>query len=691
LNTSPGVCADPDQPGSASMKQPPRDELERLRSLRTAIEHHNHCYFVLDHPEIPDAEYDRLVRELREIETRYPQLASADSPTQRVGGNARAEFGEVQHRLPMLSLDNAFSREEVEAFDRRIRERLGSVTEIAYSCEPKLDGLAISVTYQDGIFLRAATRGDGTTGEDVTDNVRTIRAVPLQLLGRGWPGVFEARGEVFMPLAGFEAMNRRALERGERTFVNPRNAAAGSLRQLDPKITAARPLEVFFYGIGYHEAGALPQRHGEILATMQAWGLRSSPEARVVRGVEGLLAYHDAMLAQRPHLGYQIDGVVYKIDSIEQQGRLGFVARAPRWAIAHKFPAEEEMTVVREIEWQVGRTGALTPVARLEPVFVGGVTVSNATLHNIDELHRKDVRVGDTVIVRRAGDVIPEVVSVVLQRRPAHSRAVELPAKCPVCGSVVEKSEAAAIARCSGGLYCAAQRKESLLHFASRRAMDIEGLGSRLVEQLVDADLVRSAADLYELSVVTLAQLDRMGEKSAAKLVAALDASKQTTLGRFLFSLGIRDVGEATAQALANHFGSIERLMSASLGEIEEVPDVGPIVAGHVRRFFDEAHNREVIDKLLAHGVRWPDLRATSAESRPLAGKSFVITGTLEAMSRDEAQDRVRALGGRASGSVSARTDYLVVGREPGSKLRKAEALGVKVLDEQEFLTLVGS
>jgi DNA ligase (NAD+) len=673
------------------MTQPPLDELERLRRLRTEIEHHNHCYFVLDAPEVPDVEYDRLVRELRELEGRYPQLASADSPTQRVGGNARAEFGEVQHRQPMLSLDNAFSREHVEAFDRRIRERLGSDMEIEYSCTPKLDGLAISVTYQDGVLLQAATRGDGRTGEDVTENVRTIRTVPLQLQGTGWPRLLEARGEVYMPLAGFEAMNRHALERGERTFVNPRNAAAGSLRQLDPKITASRPLEVCFYDIGFYEAGTLPPRHGEVLATMQAWALRSSPEARVVRGVEGLLAYHDAMLMRRTSLGYQIDGVVYKVDSLEQQRRLGFVARAPRWAIAHKFPAEEEMTVVREIEWQVGRTGALTPVARLEPVFVGGVTVSNATLHNIDELHRKDVRVGDTVIVRRAGDVIPEVVAVVMKLRPSHSSIVELPSRCPVCGSEVEKSESAAVARCSGGLYCAAQRKESLLHFASRRAMDIEGLGSKLVEQLVEADLVRSAADLYELSVTQLAKLDRMAEKSAAKLVMALDASKQTTFGRFLFALGIRDVGETTAQALASHFGSIDRLVSASLGEIEEVPDVGPIVAGHVRSFFDEPHNREVIGKLLEHGVAWPEVRATSPESRPLAGKSFVITGTLDAMSRDEAQERVRTLGGRASGSVSAKTDYVVVGREPGSKLKKAESLGVKVLSEHEFIALLES
>lgn len=663
--------------------------VEKLRRLRSEIERHNYRYFVLDDPEIPDAEYDRLVRELRALEDQHPELQTADSPTRRVGAQARGEFAEIVHRLPMLSLDNAFSRDEVEAFDRRVRERLGGAESVLYACEPKLDGLAISITYRDGVLQQAATRGDGAKGEDVTQNVRTIRSVPLRLLGAGWPGVFEARGEVFMPLAGFEELNRRATERGERAFVNPRNAAAGSLRQLDASITAARPLEVFFYGAGYHEHGGLPDRHSEILKAMVGWGLRSSPEAQVVEGIDGLLAYHDALLARRASLGYQIDGVVYKVDSIEQQRRLGFVARAPRWAIAHKFPAEEEMTVVRGVEWQVGRTGALTPVARLEPVFVGGVTVSNATLHNIDELHRKDVRVGDTVIVRRAGDVIPEVVAVVAGKRPEETHAVRLPRRCPVCGSDVERTPGTAVARCTGGLYCPAQRKESLLHFASRRAMDIDGLGEKLVDQLVDQGLVGSAADLYGLTVEQLSGLERMGEKSAANLVEALEASKATTLGRFLYAIGIRGVGEATAQALAEHFGSLESLVAASLEQIEEVPDIGPVVAGHVRSFFDQAHNREVIASLRGRGVRWPEAHRAASASKPLAGKTFVITGTLASMSRDEAQDRIREQGGRASGSVSSKTDFVVVGADPGSKLRKAESLGVQILDEDAFLELL--
>ncbi len=673
------------------MTRPPGDLVERLRQLRTEIEHHNYRYFVLDQPEIPDAEYDRLVRELRSLEEQHPELCTPDSPTRRVGAQARGEFGEVMHRLPMLSLDNAFDRDEVEAFDRRVRERLGSDAEVAYACEPKLDGLAISVTYRDGVLHQAATRGDGTKGEDVTDNVRTIRSVPLRLRGEDWPRVLEARGEVFMPIAGFERLNRQAHERGERGFVNPRNAAAGSLRQLDPAVTAARPLDMIFYGAGHHEDGLLPGRHSEILERMASWGLRASPEARVMKGLDGLIDYHDSLLARRPGLGYQIDGVVYKVDSLEQQRRLGFVARAPRWAIAHKFPAEEELTVVQGIEWQVGRTGALTPVARLAPVFVGGVTVSNATLHNIDELQRKDVRIGDTVIVRRAGDVIPEVVSVVLQRRPSDARSASLPSSCPICGSEVAREDGVAVARCTAGLYCPAQRKQSLLHFASRRAMDVDGLGERLVDQLVDADMVKSAADLYSLTSEQLAGLERMGAKSAENLVQALESSKSTTFSRFLYALGIREVGEATAQALAAHFGTIERLIEAKQEEIEEVPGVGPVVAGHVHRFFDQEHNLEVIAKLVAQGVRWPIHSATPIATRPLAGTTFVVTGTLATLSREEAHERIQALGGRASGSVSGKTDYLVVGAEPGSKLRKAEKLGVKILSEDEFLKLTSA
>lgn len=672
------------------MSQKSRNPAERVRQLRTEIEHHNYRYFVLDDPEVSDAEFDRLVRELRELEAEHPELVTDDSPTQRVGGAAVSEFGEVRHRIPMLSLENAFEPDDVVAFDRRVRERLGSDEDVSYACEPKMDGLAVSIVYEDGLLVQAATRGDGTTGEDVTHNVRTIKSIPLRLHGKGWPRLLEARGEVFMPIAGFDAMNRRALEKGEKVFVNPRNAAAGSLRQLDPRVTASRPLDMFFYGVGLVEKGSLPERHSEILAQLRDWGLRPSPEVAVRHGVQGLLDYYAHIQRRRARLAYQIDGVVYKVDSLEQQRRLGFVSRAPRWAIAHKFPAEEEMTVVRGVEWQVGRTGALTPVARLEPVFVGGVTVSNATLHNIDELHRKDVRVGDTVIIRRAGDVIPEVLKVILERRPAHTSEVQLPRKCPVCGSAVVKEEDEAIARCSGGLYCAAQRKESLRHFASRRAMDIEGLGSRLIEQLVDGDHVRSAADLYKLTQEELAGLERMAEKSAANLVEALEASKETTLPRFLFALGIRDVGEATAMALATHFGALEKLMEATIDEVQEVPDVGPIVAEHVHNFFREKHNRDVIAALRRSGVHWQDIERKSQADLPLAGKTIVLTGTLESMERHQAQERIRALGGKASGSVSAKTDYVVAGASAGSKLQKAEKLGVTVLDEEQFLRLIG-
>lgn len=672
------------------MSQKSRNPAERVRQLRTEIEHHNYRYFVLDDPEVSDAEFDRLVRELRELEAEHPELVTDDSPTQRVGGAAVSEFGEVRHRIPMLSLENAFEPDDVVAFDRRVRERLGSDEDVSYACEPKMDGLAVSIVYEDGLLVQAATRGDGTTGEDVTHNVRTIKSIPLRLHGKGWPRLLEARGEVFMPIAGFDAMNRRALEKGEKVFVNPRNAAAGSLRQLDPRVTASRPLDMFFYGVGLVEKGSLPERHSEILAQLRDWGLRPSPEVAVRHGVQGLLDYYAHIQRRRARLAYQIDGVVYKVDSLEQQRRLGFVSRAPRWAIAHKFPAEEEMTVVRGVEWQVGRTGALTPVARLEPVFVGGVTVSNATLHNIDELHRKDVRVGDTVIIRRAGDVIPEVLKVILERRPAHTSEVQLPRKCPVCGSAVVKEEDEAIARCSGGLYCAAQRKESLRHFASRRAMDIEGLGSRLIEQLVDGDHVRSAADLYKLTQEELAGLERMAEKSAANLVEALEASKETTLPRFLFALGIRDVGEATAMALATHFGALEKLMEATIDEVQEVPDVGPIVAEHVHNFFREKHNRDVIAALRRSGVHWQDIERKSQADLPLAGKIIVLTGTLESMERHQAQERIRALGGKASDSVSAKTDYVVAGASAGSKLQKAEKLGVTVLDEEQFLRLIG-
>lgn len=658
--------------------------------LRAEIERHNYRYHVLDDPEIPDAEYDRMLVELRALEQEHPELVVPDSPTQRVGGAPVSGFAEVRHRLPMLSLDNAFSREDVVAFDRRVRERLEAEKEISYSCEPKMDGLAVSLTYRKGSLEIAATRGDGTVGEDVTHNIRTIQSVPLRLTGKTWPQLLEVRGEVFMSLAGFREMNRRAAEKGEKIFVNPRNAAAGSLRQLDPRLAASRPLEIYFYGAGLVEGRKLPDRHSRILETLREWGLRTSPEARVVEGVDGLVEYYEQMGRRRSKLGYQIDGVVYKVDLIEQQRELGFVARAPRWAIAHKFPAEEEMTRVRAIEWQVGRTGALTPVARLEPVFVGGATVSNATLHNIDELQRKDVRVGDTVILRRAGDVIPEVVRVIAEKRPSRTSPVRLPEKCPVCGSEVEREEGEAVARCTGSLVCPAQLKESLRHFASRRALDIEGLGSKLVDQLVDEGLVKDASDLYRLKAGQFAELERMGEKSAVNLMESLERSKKTTLARFLFALGIRDVGEATAEALARHFRLLDALRRSSTGQIEEVPDIGPITAAHVYAFLAEPRNSRVIDSLIRLGVHWPEIREVAPRNNVLNGKSFVLTGKLPTMTRDEAGDLIRELGGKVAGSVSKNTDYVVAGEDAGSKLRKATELGVQILDEDGLLKMAG-
>lgn len=672
------------------MKKATADLRQRVLRLRAEIERHNYRYHVLDDPEIPDAEYDRMLVQLRALEQEHPELVVPDSPTQRVGGAPVSGFAEVRHRLPMLSLDNAFSRDEVVAFDRRVRERLETEKDISYSCEPKLDGLAVSLTYRKGSLEIAATRGDGTVGEDVTHNIRTIESVPLRLTGKTWPPVLEARGEVFMSLAGFQEMNRRAAEKGEKVFVNPRNAAAGSLRQLDPRLAASRPLEIYFYGAGFVEGRKLPDRHSRILETLREWGLRTSPEARVVEGVDGLFEYFELMGRRRSKLGYQIDGVVYKVDLIEQQRELGFVARAPRWAIAHKFPAEEEMTRVRAIEWQVGRTGALTPVARLEPVFVGGATVSNATLHNIDELQRKDVRVGDTVILRRAGDVIPEVVRVIAEKRPPRTSPVRLPEKCPVCGSEVEREEGEAVARCTGSLVCPAQLKESLRHFASRRALDIEGLGNKLVDQLVDGGMVKDAADLYRLKAEQLAELERMGEKSAINIIESLERSKKTTFARFLFALGIRDVGEATAEALARHFRSLEALRRSGAGQIEEVPDIGPITAAHVHAFLAEQRNARVIDSLIRLGVHWPEIREVAPRNNVLGGKTFVLTGKLSTMTRDEAGDLIRELGGKVAGSVSKNTDYVVAGDDAGSKLRKATELGIQVLDEDGLLKLAG-
>ena len=663
----------------------------RIRSLREELARHDHRYYVLDDPEVPDAEYDRLMRELRELETAHPELVTPDSPTQRVSGSAAREFREVEHGVAMLSLDNAFSDDDVVAFDRRVRERLelADGDTVDYNCEPKLDGLAISLTYVDGVFTVGATRGDGVRGEDVTANLRTLKGVPLRLRGSGHPRLIEVRGEVFMTDAGFLGMNRDAEARGDKVFVNPRNAAAGSLRQLDPTITATRPLEIFFYGVGALEGGTLPPRHSEFLAVLRGWGLRTCPEIRVCTGVEALLGYYRDIGSRRATLGYQIDGVVYKVDALGRQRELGFVARAPRWAIAHKFAAEEEMTQVRDVEWQVGRTGALTPVARLEPVFVGGVTVSNATLHNVDELTRKDVRVGDTVIVRRAGDVIPEVVRVIAERRPRGAAAVLLPTACPICGSPVSRLEGEAVARCTGGLVCPAQRKESLKHYASRRAMDIEGLGDKLVEQLVDAGLVASAADLYALTREQLEGLERMGEKSATNLVAAIAASRETTFARFLYALGIPNVGEATALGLAEHFGALDTLQAASLEQIMAVPDIGPVVAEDIREFFDSKRNREIVAQLLAHGVAWPAPALGKSENQPLAGKTLVLTGTLPTLGRADAEALIRKAGGKVASSVSKKTSYVVAGDSAGSKLDKANELGIEIISEERLLRLL--
>jgi DNA ligase (NAD+) len=666
---------------------------KKLESLRDQVRHHNYRYHVLDDPEIPDAEYDRPMRQLQKLERDYPDQVTTDSPTQRIGAEPMSAFRTVRHRVPMLSLDNAFSADELRDFHRRVTTRLELDTDasVQYAAEPKLDGAAVSLIYQNGILVRGATRGDGTTGEDVTHNVRTIESVPLRLIGRKYPTLLEVRGEVFMPKSGFEAYNEKARAAGEKTFVNPRNAAAGSLRQLDPKLTAQRPLDIYVYYVGEADGVALPPCHSEILNQLQEWGLKTCPERQVVHGVEGCLEYYDAIGAMRNALPYEIDGVVYKVDHLAMQRELGYVSRAPRWAVAHKFPAQEELTTVRGIEFQVGRTGALTPVARLAPVFVGGVTVSNATLHNIDELRRKDVRVGDTVVVRRAGDVIPEVASVVMQRRPDGTRRTNLPKKCPVCASTVNRELGEAVARCSGGLYCSAQRIEALKHFVSRKAMDVDGLGGRMIEQLVSIDRIRSPAEIYGLQQEELAKMDRMGEKSAANLIAAIEGSKSTTLSRFLFALGIREVGEATAANLATHFGNLTAIESASQEDLEKVTDVGPVVASRIRAFFAEPHNLDVIRNLEKSGVHWVDSEPEEAPREgALSGKTFVLTGSLTNMTRDEAKRLIQKFGGKVTGSVSKKTNFVIYGESPGSKLAKAQSLDVATLNEAEFRALVG-
>ncbi len=662
----------------------------RAAELRAELADHNYRYHVLDEPAVPDSVYDQLFRELVELEARYPEIVVADSPTQRVGAAPLAGFGEVRHGAPMLSLDNAFSDEEVVEFDRRVRERLGTDAELQYSAEPKLDGAAINLWYEDGELVRAATRGDGTVGEDVTHNVRTIRSLPLRLRGVTVPARLEVRGEIFMPREGFRQLNDAARKSGDKPFANPRNAAAGSLRQLDPRLTASRPLALFAYGIGTFAGVTLSTRHSDTLGRLRDWGLPVAPQIEVVTGVAGCLAYYQKMLKMRTELSYDTDGVVYKVDEYPLQAILGTVARAPRWAVAHKFPAEEQVTTVEAIEFQVGRTGVLTPVARLRPVFVGGATVSNATLHNIDEMHRKDVRAGDTVIVRRAGDVIPEVVSVVLERRPRRTSVVKPPDKCPVCDSAVVRVEGEAALRCTGGLVCQAQRKEALRHFASRRAINIDGLGSQLIEQLVDQGIVATPGDIFRLTPPQLIELERMGERSAAKLLAAIEKSKPTTFERFLYALGIPEVGEATSKALARHFERFDALMAATEEQLVEVQDVGSVVAGQIAAFFREPHNREVISDLRKLGLSWDEtVPAAGTPSLPLKGKTFVLTGTLESMTREEAASRIEALGGKVTGSVTAKTSCLVVGASPGSKLAKAERLGVEVVDEQYLHSLL--
>jgi len=663
-------------------------EADRYRYLQTELARLEHAYYVLDQPLVPDAEYDRLYRELLDLEQQHPDWISADSLSQRVGGTPLKVFNEVKHAVPMLSLNNAFEESELINFDRRCRDGLG-LESVNYACELKFDGLAISLRYEHGVLVQAATRGDGASGEDVTVNIRTIRAIPLRLTGKKIPDVLEVRGEVFMHRDDFEKMNKYAATLGEKEFANPRNAAAGSLRQLDSKITAKRPLSFFAYGLGAFEPiNWLPKTHSQLLDHYVELGLPVCQERRVVSSVEGLNQFYQEIGIKRNQLPYEIDGVVYKVNSFSQQNTLGFVSRAPRFAIAHKYPAQEEITTVLGIDVQVGRTGAITPVARLSPVLVGGVTVTNATLHNEDEVRRKDVRVGDTVVVRRAGDVIPEVVSVVLDRRPQHTQPFEIPSRCPICDSHIERLVDEAIARCSGGLFCAAQRKQALLHFAHRRAMDIEGLGDKIVDQLVDLNLVRTPADLYRLGFSALANLERMGDKSADNLIRSIAQSKSTSLPRFIFGLGIRHVGESTAKDLAKYFGTMQALMDAQMEDLLTVNDVGPVVANSIISFMSESHNREVIEQLLASGIEFQVEKQIA--SVDLSGKTFVLTGTLPTMSRDQAKALLEAAGAKVAGSVSQKTSYVVAGSDAGSKLEKANELGIPILDEDALMKILG-
>ncbi|MEE8057334.1 MAG: NAD-dependent DNA ligase LigA [Pseudomonadales bacterium] len=662
---------------------------QQLDQLCAIINQHNYRYYALDDPSIPDAEYDRLMRELQQLEVEHPDLINEDSPTQRVGAEPLEGFSQITYEVPMLSLDNVFNREELRDFEHRIRSRLGDETAFTFVCEPKLDGAAISLLYRSGKLARGATRGDGSVGEDITHNVRTIPSIPLVLLGEGYPEVLEVRGEIYIPKKGFDALNKRARINNEKLFVNPRNAAAGSLRMLDARITAERPLEMCCYSVGLVQGGELPSNHSAILEQLQQWGFRINSEMRVVDGVAACLEYHDYLLAKRSGLPYDIDGIVYKVNDLALQQQLGFTAKGPRWAIAHKFPAEEEITQLLGVDFQVGRTGAITPVARLEPVFVGSVTVSNATLHNRDEIERLGVMINDTVVVRRAGDVIPQVVKVVLDRRPENAIKIQFPDQCPMCESALERVEGEAVTRCTGGLICGAQQKQAIKHFASRKAMDVDGLGDKLVEQLVDEGLIQSVADLYQLTVEQLAELERMGEKSAENLVQALEASKSTTLPKFLFALGIREVGEATAANLAKHFGNLPTIQQATVEALLEVDDVGPIVAQHSYNFFTGEHSQGLLAALQQAGIHWPAIEVQSVDELPLAGTTYVVTGTLETMGRNEAKEKLQNLGAKVAGSVSKKTSCVVAGPGAGSKLTKAQALGIDIIDEQGLIALL--
>ena len=661
-----------------------------LEQLKETLHYHAVRYYVEDSPEIPDAEYDRLMQQLLKIEQENPELVTVDSPSQRVGGAPLDGFTQVTHEIPMLSLDNAFSDEDLDAFNKRMSDRAPLADLTTFCCEPKLDGLAVSLLYENGTLVQAATRGDGTTGENITENVRTISSIPLKLQGEGWPTRMEVRGEVFMPKAGFDKLNEQALKKGEKVFVNPRNAAAGSLRQLDSRITAKRPLAFYAYSVGVVEGAELSGSHYQRFLQLKSWGLPMCPETKQLSSLNDVKAYYQDIMARRDALAYEIDGVVIKVDNIAAQEVLGFVARAPRWAIAYKFPAQEEITLLNDVEFQVGRTGAITPVAKLEPVFVGGVTVSNATLHNADEIERLGVMVGDSVIIRRAGDVIPQIVAVVAERRPETAKEIVFPEACPVCSSAVERVEGEAVARCTGGLVCQAQRKEALKHFVSRKALDVDGLGEKVIEQLVDREMVETPADLFKLSAGVLTVLDRMGPKSAQNVVNALTKAKETTLARFLYSLGIREVGEATAMNLAQHFKSLDMVQTATHEQLVEVQDIGDIVASHITSFFSQDKNREVVDKLLELGLTWPAIEApVEGQSLPLEGKTVVLTGSLSQLGRSEAKAALQALGAKVTGSVSKKTDILFAGEAAGSKLTKAQDLGIEIRNEQDLIDLL--